>query len=545
MFFGATDLMKTYQRKFVFVTSVLVVFLFMAGCDEPRGAEQWPTAAETTIDIGTTIGSLAEVFAFDTIGVEGYGLVGGLQGTGSSQCPPRIRKYLEQYIKKQLPEHKMNIDKLISSNDTAVVVVEGAMPAAASNNQYFDVRVPALARTQTTSLEGGWLYHCELKAKGRMGGLRALADAEGPVYIDKIDSLKTDKRSGYILAGGTVLDEYKIYISLRQPDYKIASAIRNRLNERFGDKTAKAVSHNQVELSMPAEYAGQKHRFISIVGAIYLAETRGITRERIETFVDRLAFSRDKQASEIALEAIGNESLSKLAVLLNLHNEEVRLRTARCMLNLGSDLGLETLREMAMDKNSLYRIEALEAIMLSANRNDATAISRKLLRDENFDIRLAAYENLRKLDDIAVTRKLIGRNFYLEQVTLMKDKTIYVSRRGQPRIVLFDAPIYCRDNIFVQSADGSITIDAPAGQQYVSILYKHPKRPDVVIPLKSSFRLDELIEKLCEEPIVETDRETRGLNVSYADMIALLKQMSDKGVIDAEFRAGPLPKIGL
>jgi len=261
--------MKTYQRKFVFVTSVLVVFLFVVGCDEPDGPEKWPTAAETTIDIGTTIGSLAEVFAFDTIGVEGYGLVGGLQGTGSSQCPPRIRKYLEQYIKKQLPEHKMDIDTLISSNNTAVVVVEGAMPAAASNNQYFDVRVTALARTQTTSLEGGWLYLCELKAKGEMGGLRALADAEGPVYIDKIDSLKTDEKSGYVLAGGIVLDKYKIYISLRQPDYRIASAIRNRLNERFGDKTAKAVSHNQVELSVPAEYTGQKHRFVSIVAVSY------------------------------------------------------------------------------------------------------------------------------------------------------------------------------------------------------------------------------------------------------------------------------------
>ena len=357
--------MKIYQKKIVFVISLLTVFLFMAGCDEPAGPDKWPTAAETTVDIDTTIGSLAEVFALETIGVEGYGLVGGLRGTGSSQCPPQIRQYLEQYIGKQLPEHKMDVDKLIGSNDTAVVVVDGTMPAAVSDNQYFDVRITSLRSTQTTSLEGGWLYRCELKAKGKMGSLKVLADAEGPVYIDKIDSLTTDKKSGYILAGGTVLDKYKIYISLRQPDYKIASSIRDRLNGRFGDATAKAVSHNQVELNVPAEYARQKQRFISILGAMYLAETRQITRERIEVFADRLALGQDKPASEIALEAIGNESLGKLAVLLNLHNEEVRLRAARCMLNLGSDRGLETLRAIAMDTNSTLRIEALKARLQS------------------------------------------------------------------------------------------------------------------------------------------------------------------------------------
>ena len=35
------------------------------------------------------------------------------------------------------------------------------------------------------------------------------------------------------------------------------------------------------------------------------------------------------------------------------------------------------------------------------------------------------------------------------------------------------------------------------------------------------------------------------MSVSYAEAIALLKQMCDKGVIEAEFRAGPMPKIDL
>jgi hypothetical protein len=158
---------------------------------------------------------------------------------------------------------------------------------------------------------------------------------------------------------------------------------------------------------------------------------------------------------------------------------------------------------------------------------------------------LAAYENLRKLDDIAVTQKLIASDFYLEQIAQTEHKGIFVSRSGQPRIVLFGAPIYCHDNIFIQSADGNITINAPAGQKYVSIIRKHPKRPNVMIQLKSSFELGDIIQTLCEEPLKKTKEEHRGLNVSYAEAIILLKQMCDKGAVEAEFWAGPLPKIDL
>jgi hypothetical protein len=141
---------------------------------------------------------------------------------------------------------------------------------------------------------------------------------------------------------------------------------------------------------------------------------------------------------------------------------------------------------------------------------------------------------------------LIARNFYLEQIAQTKHEGIFVSRSGQPRIVLFGAPIYCRDNIFIQSAGGDITINAPAGQKYVSIIRKHPKRPNVPpIQLKSSFELGDIIRTLCEEPFKKPAQGRLGLGVSYAEAIGLLKQMSDKGAVRAEFRAGPLPKIGL
>ena len=38
------------------------------------------------------------------------------------------------------------------------------------------------------------------------------------------------------------------------------------------------------------------------------------------------------------------------------------------------------------------------------------------------------------------------------------------------------------------------------------------------------------------------EQHLTGLGVSYSDMIAILKQMCDKGAVKAQFQAGPLPK---
>jgi len=537
-------------RKTVCVTRIkgrhiglpLLIALLIVSCGEQgRGVKD----LAPTIDLGTTIGSLVEMSWPESIQLEGCSLVVGLRGTGSGECPPQIRAYLVQHIATLYPDRKINVDKMISGSDTAVVLVEGIMPAVASRNEYFDVRVTALGGTQSTSLEGGFLLGTELKTVGTFGiKTRIVADARGPVFVDKISTSGMNKRIGYVLGRGKILDEYKVTLVLGESDFRMTNSIRNRLNELFGDGTAKVILPGRLEVKVPAKYREQKQRFISIIKETYLSQSTEITGERIKTFIRKLAALQDADASEIALEAIGNQSLSGLVVLLNVSNEQVRLRAARCMLNLGSDAGLATLRQIAMDRGSAYRLEALESITTGARRNDAARISQRLLRDDDFHMRLAAYEQLRKLDDIAVSQEVIAGDFYLEQITQTPHKSIFVSRSGQPRIVLFGAPIRCSDGIFVRSADGYITIDAPAGQEYVSIIRKHPKRPGVIAQLKSSFELGDIIRTLCENPLKKGEQGRGGLGVTYADVIALLKRMCDKGAVKAEFWAGPLPKIG-
>ena len=538
--------MNTSGQKTIFIITTLLACGFIGACDEHLSIGGGAKELAPQPDLGDTIGSLAEVISPESIPLEGYGLVGGLSGTGSSECPPQVRAYLKRYILAQLPDQNINVDKLIDSPNTAVVLIEGVTPKVPSKKDFFDVKVTALPGTRTTSLDGGWLYAAELKVAGSFGiTTKVIADVEGPVFINKLGDSKPDKKVGYILAGGRVLDDYKVGLALRKPDYISASNIRNRLNGLFGEGIARAVLPGQLELAIPDKYRGQKEKFISIVKATYLTQTPQTIEERVRTFVRKLAASQDKDASEIALEAIGNESIGKLGVLLNSSDEQVRLRAARCMLNLGSDAGLETLRAIAINGSSGCRVEALEAITTGASRNEAAAISRTLLQDEKFEISLAAYEQLRKLDDVAITREFIGRNFYLEQVTQTEHRAIFISRSGQPKIVLFGAPIRCRDNTFVQSDDGNITINAPTGQKYVSLIRKRPGQPGVITQTKSSFALIDIIRALCDEPAEKSKEGHHGLGVPYADMIALLMQMRDRGAIKADFQAGPLPKISL
>lgn len=490
-----------------------------------------------------TIGMYAEVFSSVAVPVNGYALVGGLNGTGSSECPADIRSYLQKYITQRLAGAKVNVDDLIASPDTAVVLVEGMIMPAATKNEHFDIRVSALPSTQTTSLEGGWLYGAELFEAHRGGtGIRPLASAEGPVFTNTADSGSQDPRTGFVLGGGTVVEDYKINLTLRLPDYLAASQIRNRLNGRFGFETAVALAPGTIELRVPTKYLENKSRFLQLVSVTYIVESPELNEKRIMTNIEKLAGSKDKNAAEITLEAIGNAAAPKLAALLNSSDMEVRFRAARCLYNLGDTKGREVLRGIAMDKSSSYRMDAIEALVNTAANQDISIMLRSLLRDDDLAVRLIAYENLVRFKDSSVSSRPIASSFYLDQITQAGKPAILISRRDQARVALLSAPIYCRSNTFIQTPDGSITINVPDGEKYATIIRKHPKHPETILQLKSPLDLADIIATLCREPLTPTAQGGPGLGVPYSTLVGLLNKMVDSGAVGAEFYLGPLPK---
>jgi hypothetical protein len=282
-----------------------------------------------------------------------------------------------------------------------------------------------------------------------------------------------------------------------------------------------------------------------MVEATYLERTDELIAARVTAFAGELERGDDKAGAEVALEAVGRRSLDRLGALLESGTDEVRLRAARCALNLGDDRGLVALRRLVSDETSAYRLEALEAVVLAARRNDAAALARRLLNEGDRRLVLAAYEHLRRLGDLAVRQEPVGRGFFLEWVRATDRRAIFVTRTGEPRVVLFGPALRCRDNVFVETPGGGVVVNARPGQDHVTIARRHPKRPRLIGPVRATRAVGDIVRRLGCEPTAEDGGAVAGLGVSYSDVTVVLEQLAARGGVDAEFWPGPLPKMAL
>ncbi|MCI0499741.1 MAG: flagellar basal body P-ring protein FlgI [Planctomycetales bacterium] len=528
--------------RYMFLLPVLFVF----GCGQPA-----PKAdlSQQDVDPRSTIGAIATYQATESTAVRGIGLVVGLAGTGSAECPPSIREELEKYIWKQVPKAgAVNPRLLIESQNTAVVEIVAVIPPLATPQSGFDVFVRPLSSTQTTSLDGGYLYTAELKEMSRLARVeqftqfsKTLATAEGPVFSKTSGDAST--REWYILGGGRSTEEGFVKLILNAPNFVAANAIRNRINERFGPKTAIPTSAAECTLYFPARYIGQKQRFLKMVSTLILADNLQIQDEYTQTLIQRLTTETDKESAEIALEGIGKPALDNLAKLLDHPDPDVRFYAARCMLNIGDNRPLPVMRKVILDTASPYRIEAILTVGQNAKRDDARPMLLNALNDPNTPVRLAAYEMLGRLNSPEISRTIIAKgSFVVDRVTCGGPKAVYVYQQLSPRIILFGSPLYCEKNIFVQSDNDAITINAQANDKYISVSRKHPLRPRVVGPLYAGYEVGNLIQTLGEVPDVKDSSTPRpGLAVPYAEIVHILRKMCGQEAIKAQFITGPEP----
>ncbi|MHC4834411.1 MAG: flagellar basal body P-ring protein FlgI [Planctomycetota bacterium] len=522
----------------------LALLAFSCGCQE---IEETP-ATVSPLNPRDTVGSMARYFAAEAVPVRGIGIVSCLAGTGSSECPPEIRSELEKYIWQQIPDAgSVNPRLVIDSQDTAVVEITGVINAMATTSDRFDVILKPLSSTQTTSLDGGCLYTAELKERSRLSSVnqftrfsKTLATAEGPVYTSRT----ADSSSGkwQVLGGGHPKQNSSVQLILNTPDFAAASVIRNRINERFGPKTATCISEGEILLAFPLKYLEQREKFLTMVESLMLGASPQIKAEYAKTLITQLLEKTpDSERAEIALEAIGRPALDPLAPLLDHSDPDIQFHAARCMLSIGDNRPLAVLRTIVKDSSSPHQINAIRAVGLSAKRRDAMPILEGALNGSNIEARLEAYEMLLRLNSHVISRRSVSNgNFSIDSVMSTGPKVIYVYRQKTPRIVLFGAPIRCKESIFIQSETSSVIINSAASEKNISVSRRDPKRPRVIGPLMSSNDLSILIQTLGELPDIKSGGAVRpGLAVPYTEIIEILESMSKQGAVLARFIAGP------
>jgi hypothetical protein len=520
--------------------------LSLSGCKQPPKDDDMYIMKKPEA-FNTTIGAISEIFQSGVLEVRGFGIVAGLEGTGSSECPDDLRAKLIAQIRVERAERtSINPKAFINSKNTAVVEVYGMMPAIASKGDAFDLRVAPLASTGTTSLKGGRLFTTILVKRENFiifnRHLTTIATGNGPIFIDKSIDKKPDDAGDYVLSGGVVKEEIRIAMLLHKPNYYTARLIHNMINEKFGKGTANATAAQQIYLTVPPKYRDNKQKFVAMVGLMYLGGDPKLQQERIDSLVESLINDENKLAPEIALEALGKPILNKIRPLLLHSSEKVRLHAARCMLNLGEDEALRTLRKIVENKNSPYRIEAIKAVGRGAKRNDAIAILNESINSKDFETSLAVYEELLKFRDPSVYRYIVAGDFFLDTVRYKGENRIYVSRKGIPKIVIFGEPINCKKNMFVRSKEMEITINAGQGEKFISIWRKDPKGPGIIGPIEATFSIKDVIRILGELPNVPAKTMKRpGLAIPYDEICFILEKMCKSGAINAKFIAGDLP----
>ncbi|MHC4644375.1 MAG: hypothetical protein ACYTBJ_02650, partial [Planctomycetota bacterium] len=75
-----------YGRKTLWAAGMVAIVFFASGC-----GREVKTGPGEQVELEGTIGSFTNIFLPESMPVQGYGLVGGLNGTGSPECPSNIR----------------------------------------------------------------------------------------------------------------------------------------------------------------------------------------------------------------------------------------------------------------------------------------------------------------------------------------------------------------------------------------------------------------------------------------------------------------------
>ena len=173
----------------------------LSGCssgNKKRAREVTPTLSGAPSVLRGTVGYETSLRQADSAYISGYGLVVGLNGTGSTNVPENIAATMEREILIMsggeaggfinTPLEGLSPREVIRHPDTAVVLVEGAIPPGAPEGPYFDVRVRALSGSTAESLEGGtlWTTRLQLGPASTLGGLqtKTIAEARGEVFIN-------------------------------------------------------------------------------------------------------------------------------------------------------------------------------------------------------------------------------------------------------------------------------------------------------------------------------------------------------------------------
>lgn len=543
----------------------LFLVALSTACETVEKAKPKPSSAKAdrTIPLDVpqimrgTVASEAVLVGFKPIVARGYGLVVGLNGTGSRDEPAVLRQFMISEMARQGigSEQKgfghLKPEAMLDSLNTAVVIVEAIIPPAAIKGTRFDLRVYAHPMTSTTSLEGGQLYTTELRPVVTPGlppvGSRqanALGEGGGPVFVNPFagpagtDVDNIDRTYGRVLNGGSVLKDIPIKLRLTNPSHNAAYTLQNAIQARFPQEsgqmfpTARGESDEAIEITVPPSYRDHTFEFIELLRHTSLYQGAA---ESTANSVKRIVIANpgDARAAAWRWQALGVRALPIIKEMYDYSEEQPRLAALQAGARLSDPLVVPSLIELARSGSTAARKEAID-LMGRMDVNPAIDIAlRRILNDENVDIRLAAYDASIKRRDPLLQRERVDNRFMIDVVESDKP-TVYIAQFGQPRIVIFGRDLSISQPLTSTVWPGRLLIKGDSGEADVEVFFRDEETGQSITN-RVKPNLVDFVRFLGHTSTIE--RPQPGLSLSYGQTVGVLHRIWRQGYLSADFKA--------
>ena len=568
----------------------------LSGCSsgsKKRTREVTPTLSGAPSVLRGTVGYETSLRQADSAYISGYGLVVGLSGTGSTNVPENIAATMEREILIMsggeaggfinTPLEGLSPREVIRHPDTAVVLVEGAIPPGAPEGTFFDVRVRALSGSTAESLEGGtlWTTRLQLGPASTLGGLqtKTIAEARGEVFINPFAEpgrpSEINTRIGRVMGGGKVIEPQPLELLLQTPLHSRAQAITRAINERFPDgprgtnTTAKGRDDQVIQVFAPPAYKDRFNEFVQLLLHTPINQdypevlAKRYTRSMIEdpSAADELSW---------ALRAIGPRSIGFVRDIYEFPERIPRMAALRAGAHLGDTRATAFLERIAFEVNSPDRIEAIQLLGIAPGRGSVERALQELLTNETkLTVRVAAYEALMeraekfRLEELIATnsarpstqRASIEQLIYLSESRIPRgnpqgverqdvrgrfeldvvpfgEPLVYVTQQGRPRIALIGQGTKLETPMFVSAWSDRLIMVAENEGSEIRLRYA-PSASGPILTQSMGTDLDELIKYMARDA---SATETRpGLGFTYSEVVGALAAIQTSGGTNASF----------
>ena len=499
-----------------------------------------------------TIASETILIGFQPTVVRGYGFVVGLKGTGSRIAPAEIRAWMLREMTKRgignpvTSPGSPSPEELLNSEDCAIVIVEGVIPAGAPRGAPFDLRVFAAPGTASSSLEGGRLYTTELRPGMLTPASReakALGEGKGPIIINPFadptgTSIDTVNRmSGRVLGGGLVRDDMTIRLRLATPSHVRAHLLANAINSAFprelgqSEPTAVGRTSEAVDVTVPPSWRTRTDRFVELLRHTPLDPS---TPEATALAINR-SVTNNPGASGAASwrwQAIGKKSLPMVQQLYSFPEEQPRMAALNAGARLDDPRAVDPLIEIAQTGSGRIRSDAVTLLGDMGHNPKIDAALHPLLDDGDMDVRLAAYEALRKRAHPVIQVTDVDGKFELDFID-SGSPLIYVTQSGHPRIAVFGKGLEITRPMTLRTWGGRLLFKGEEGKP-LEVLYRTSASATAVMD-----EIDPSVWKVARflGHTPSPERPSPGLGLTYSETISALHEIWRANYLRADFKA--------